>query len=83
MRKNPFGDDTGPTRPVNPFGEEPEETVTPAEAAGRIEQSARKIRALRSQLGAEGMSPQAMRELIGEIATGFEAAARALRSIQR
>ena len=80
MGKNPFGDDAQlPGKPVNPFGDPGDEDLSAAEAATKIEQSARKIRALRMQLGAEGMTLQATRELIDEVATGLESAAKALR----
>ena len=79
MRKNPFGDDSG-LRKSNPFGEE-EGEVSPAEAVTRIEQAARKIRGLRSQLGAEGLTMPASRDLIDETATALEMSARALRRL--
>lgn len=80
MSRNPFGDDE-PIRPrrVNPFGEEPE-TQSPEAAAGRIEQAARRVRSLRAQLGAEGLTPSATRELIDELASALEATASALRA---
>ncbi|MFW6079495.1 MAG: hypothetical protein ACODAE_07740 [Gemmatimonadota bacterium] len=79
-RSNPFGDE-----PVNrrerrdPFGEAPPAVEGAVDAANRIEQAARKIRGLRSRLGAEGLTPAATRELIDEIAAAFDAAARGLR----
>jgi hypothetical protein len=76
MNRSPF-DDAGPPARTNPFGEDDAGGDDPAT---RVEQAARKIRGLRSQLGAEGLSVPAMRELIDEIAAGLEAAARALRS---
>lgn len=81
--KNPFGDDVpaGPER-VNPFGDD-EQTESPEEAAKRMEQSARQIRALRRQLGSEGLTISATRELIDEIAGALEVAARALRGMER
>ena len=78
MRKNPFGDDAAGRQKLNPFGE-PEATDSAAEAATRIEQAARKIRNLRSQLGAEGLTLPATRELIDEIAAALEASARVIR----
>ncbi len=81
MRNNPFGDGaTGPQK-SNPFGET-EGPVSVGEAAIRIEQAARKIRNLRSQLGAEGLTIPATRELIDEIAIALEASAKALRHIR-
>jgi hypothetical protein len=82
MRKNPFGDETSSAQRGNPFGDT-ETAVTPAEAATRIEQAARKIRNLRSQLGAEGLTLPATRELIDEVASALEASARAIRQMQR
>jgi len=80
-KPNPFGDDA-PTveRPTNPFGEE-ERTEDPVDAAQRIEHAARKIRGLRSQMGAEGLTLSATRELIDELASALDSAARALRAI--
>ena len=80
MRKNPFGDEPGAPQRVNPFGGD-ETAVSPAEAAVRIEQAARKIRNLRSQLGAEGLTLPATRELIDEVASALEMSARALRKL--
>jgi hypothetical protein len=80
---NPFGDEAAPTpRRPNPFGEE-DRTESPDEAAQRIEHAARKIRGLRAQMGAEGLTLSATRELIDEIAGALDAAARALREIGR
>lgn len=80
MRKNPFGDDAPKSAKANPFGEGGTER-TPAEALARVEQAARKIRGLRMQLGAEGLTIPATRELIDEIATSLEAVASALRGL--
>lgn len=81
MARNPFGDefDTGPRR-KNPF-DDAEESVDPATAAQKIDASARRIRNLRSQLGAEGLSLPAARDLIDEVASALEAAARAIRGL--
>jgi flagellin-like hook-associated protein FlgL len=79
--KNPFGDDAPSTpRRQNPFGEEPGDSSA-AEAANRLEHAARKVRNLRTQLGAEGLTLSATRELIDEISAAFDAAARALRDV--
>ncbi|MBI4545678.1 MAG: hypothetical protein HY703_10815 [Gemmatimonadetes bacterium] len=81
MKKTPFGDEPrGAAQRVNPFGDEAV-TQSPAEAAERIENAARRIRGLRSQLGSEGLTLTATRELIDELASGLEAAARALRGL--
>jgi len=80
--RNPFGDEPDrPTQRVNPFGET-SPTQTPAEAATRIEHAARRIRGLRSQLGSEGLTLSGTRELIDEVASALESAARALRGLE-
>lgn len=80
MPDNPFGD-AFPTgrRKLNPFGEEhsPEEC---AAAIARVEQAALKIRGLRTQLGAEGLTLPATRLLIDEVTAALDAVARALRA---
>jgi len=82
VQKNPFGEDfEAGLKKKNPF-EDVEEAVDPATAALKIEMSARKIRNLRSQLGSEGLTLPATRDLIDEVATALEAAARAIRGIQ-
>lgn len=76
--KNPFGDETtGPTR-RNPFADEGGDL----DPVTRIEHAARKIRGLRTQLGAEGLTLSATRELIDELSGALDAAARALREGQ-
>jgi hypothetical protein len=77
MPHNPFGDDAGAPQRVNPFGDDDAEAGV--DAAARLEHAAGKIRRLRSQLGAEGLTPGAMRELMDALASGFEAAAQAVR----
>ena len=79
MRKNPFGDDASGPQRTNPFGDD-EPDPTAAEAAARMEQAALKIRNLRRQLGAEGLTLPATREFIDEVAAALEAGAKALRS---
>ena len=82
MSRNPFEEGVPPpgrARP-NPFGDEPA-TLPPAEAAARMEQAARKIRGLRTQLGSEGLTIHGTRELIDELASALEAGARALRGL--
>lgn len=81
MAKNPFGDDV-PTghRRVNPFGDAGP-TGTMEEALSRIEHSARAVRRLKTQLGAEGLTLSATRELIDELSLALDAAARALREL--
>lgn len=76
MAINPFGDDAGagPQR-ANPFGDD-DGDLDPVE---RIEHAARKIRGLRTQMGAEGLTLSATRVLIDELSAAFDSAARALR----
>ena len=78
--KNPFGDAPIDKQKINPFGEELSGDPL-QDGAERLEQAAIKIRSLRRQLGAEGLPPQAERELLDEIGSALDAAARALRSI--
>jgi hypothetical protein len=75
--RNPFGEDapSGPRR-ANPFAGDDDATL---DAASRIEHAARKIRGLRTQMGAEGLTLSATRELIDELTAALDAAARALR----
>ncbi|MGH7507765.1 MAG: hypothetical protein ACRELX_19080 [Longimicrobiales bacterium] len=73
--KNPFGDETPGPRRVNPFGDDED----PGGDVSRIEHAARKIRSLKMQLGAEGLTLSATRELIDEVSAALDAAARALR----
>jgi flagellin-like hook-associated protein FlgL len=83
MSKNPFGEDEQfvPQR-VNPFADA-EDTGTMEDAFGRIEHAARSVRRLKSQLGAEGLTLSATRELIDELSAALEATARALRELDR
>ena len=81
-RKNPFGDEPIDKKKLHPFGENVAgDPLT--DGAERLEQAALKIRGLRRQLGAEGLPPQAERELMDEIGSALDAAARALRSLQK
>lgn len=80
MKDDPFGKPLQPKPRVNPFGED-ESPGTLEEAATRMDQAARKIRTLKSQLGAEGLTLHATRDLIDEISAGLDAGARALREI--
>jgi flagellin-like hook-associated protein FlgL len=77
--KNPFGN-PGPGKRVNPFGDV-EETGTTEEAIGRIEHAARTVRRLKGQLGAEGLTLSATREMIDEISKALDASARAFRNL--
>ncbi|HEY0670826.1 MAG TPA: hypothetical protein VGD27_01105 [Longimicrobiales bacterium] len=79
-RKNPFGDEPLDKKKINPFGDEVAGDAL-RDGADKLEQAAVKIRGLRRQLGAEGLPPQAERELLDEIGSALDAAARALRSL--
>ncbi len=80
MARNPFGEDLSGPKRESPFGPA-EAGRSPAAAADRMEQAARKIRGLRSQIGAEGLTIPATRELIDEVASALEAGAAALRGV--
>lgn len=78
-RENPFGDDDDPSSSrVNPFGEEPP-VGTVSDAAARLELAARRVRDLRRQMGAEGLTLSGTRSLIEELGMALDAAARGLR----
>jgi flagellin-like hook-associated protein FlgL len=79
-KKNPFGDDLPKKEKINPFGEV-EDDGGVAGAADRIEHAARKIRLLRLQIGAEGMTLSATRDLIDELTASLDAMTRALRQL--
>jgi len=79
---NPFGDDPFTPQRVNPFGE-PEEPGNTDEAIRRIEHAARTVRRLKSQLGAEGLTLSATREMIDELSKALDATAQALRDLNR
>lgn len=75
MAENPFADENPPRGPVNPFGDD-----DPAEDPARtIGEAAARIRRLRSQVGAEGLSLSGTRELLDQVARALDATARALR----
>lgn len=82
MAQNPFGDERGSPQRVNPFGPD-DEPGSPEEAAHRIEGAARKIRTLRTQIGAEGLTLPATRELIDQVALALESAAVAVRGLSK
>lgn len=83
MSDNPFGSDIGRPKRPNPFGVPEDDPRSPAAAADRMDHAARKIRTLRSQIGAEGLTLPATRELIDEVAAALEAGAGALRALQK
>jgi len=76
MPKNPFGDEHAGRTRGNPFGDDDSGLGDPI---ARIENAARKIRGLRTQMGAEGLTLSATRELIDELTAALDAAARVLR----
>ena len=80
MTKNPFGDAYEPKQRVNPFGEG-SDADSVEESAARMEAAARKIRQLKTQMGAEGLSLSATRDLIDEVSIAIDATARALRHL--
>jgi len=83
MSRNPFGEDPGSSsKRVDPFGEDSGGAPL-EEAANRAEHAARKIRGLRTQMGAEGLTLSATRELIDEVTGSLDAIARALRALNR
>lgn len=81
MAKNPFGDDPTDGGRLDPFGQEVSDDPL-EDGANRLEHAARKIRMLKSRLGGEGLTPSATRELLAELGTALDAAARALRSLE-
>ena len=69
----------GPSRKRNPFGDdEPAETI-PGDQAATIEHAAARIRRLKGQVGAEGLTLSATRELLDHISTALDAVARTIR----
>ncbi|MEX1184247.1 MAG: hypothetical protein WEF86_13525 [Gemmatimonadota bacterium] len=80
-RGNPFGDREKftPER-VNPFGDE-HDAPTTEESIRRIQHAARTIRRLKSQLGGEGLTIAATRELIDELSRALDATAQALTNL--
>jgi hypothetical protein len=82
MRENPFGEPYETKQKVNPFGDDTT-SGSVEEAATRMDQAGRKIRQLKSQLGAEGLTLQATRDLIDEISAALDAGARALRELNK
>jgi flagellin-like hook-associated protein FlgL len=80
--KNPFAEPDPTPQRTNPFGE----TDDPGsfdDALGRIEHAARTVRRLKTQLGAEGLTLSATRELIDEVSRALDATAKALRDLER
>jgi hypothetical protein len=81
VSNNPFDDaETGRGRPANPFGDDDAPGgIDPGDAAAAIEHAASRIRRLKQQVGAEGLSLSATRELIDHLTRALDAAAAALR----
>lgn len=82
MGSNPFDDGTFTPKRVNPFGDD-EESKSAEESVRRIEHAARSVRRLKTQLGAEGLTLSATRELIDELSHALDATASALRDLAR
>ncbi len=82
MTRNPFDDEEPAPGPIHPFGEDEQPPLEPGEAAATIEYSAARIRRLKHQVGAEGLSLSATRELIDQLTRALDAAAGALRSLK-
>jgi hypothetical protein len=81
-KNNPFGEPYEPKQKKNPFENEVVEDSVEASAT-RMDHAARKIRQLKTQMGAEGLSLSATRDLIDEVAAAIDSAARALRKLER
>jgi flagellin-like hook-associated protein FlgL len=79
MARNPFGDEPDRQR-GNPFGDA-DDPGSFDDALMRIEHAARTVRRLKGQLGAEGLTLAATREMIDELSRGLDATARALRDL--
>jgi hypothetical protein len=79
--RNPFDHEpTGPQR-VNPFGDDDDTATSMEESINRIEHAARTVRRLKQQLGAEGLTLSATREMIDELSRALDATARTLRAL--
>jgi flagellin-like hook-associated protein FlgL len=81
-KNNPFGEPYEAKPKANPFGDDAD-IGSVEEAATRMDHAARKIRQLKTQLGAEGLTLTATRDLIDEISAALDASARALRDLDR
>lgn len=80
MTKNPFDDIQ--TGRVNPFGDD-EDPTTFEDSILRIEHAARTIRRLKNQIGAEGITASANREMIDELSKALNATASALKDLSK
>lgn len=81
-KNNPFGEPYEGKPRINPFGDD-QNVGSVEEAATRMDQAARKIRLLKNQIGAEGLTLQAYRDLIDEISAAILAASGALREMDK
>jgi hypothetical protein len=75
--KNPFGDDVSIPAPHNPFADDDDALGDPAST---IEHASARIRRLKGQVGSDGLTPSATRDLIDQLAHALDAAARAIRA---
>ncbi|MFW5947491.1 MAG: hypothetical protein ACOCUW_03270 [Gemmatimonadota bacterium] len=79
MPDDPFRDPGPGKKKVNPFGEVEPDRAAPGDDAGTIEYAAARIRRLKSQVGSEGLTLAATRELLDHISTALDVVARAIR----
>jgi hypothetical protein len=78
--KNPFGGELPPLGPRNPFAEEGDGRDDPASI---IEHASARIRRLKGQVGSDGLTLAATRELLDQVTMALDAVARALRQSGR
>lgn len=78
--KNPFGDEPVP-RPVNPFGDH--DPATRMDPLRRLEGAPARLRALRTQVGVDGMTGNGMRQLLDELAEDLQSVAQLLQELER
>jgi hypothetical protein len=78
--KNPFGGDDLSVGRENPFGDDGEDGSFDG-SVRRIEHASRTIRRLKTQLGAEGLTLSATREMIDELTRALDATAQALKDL--
>jgi len=79
--KNPFGDNDFGIEKANPFGDDGEDGSFGGRVR-RIEHASRMVRRLKTQLGAEGLTLSATRELIDELSKALDATAQALKDLE-
>lgn len=74
--KNPFGKEPlPPPGPRNPFAD----ADLPDDPASTIEHASGRIRRLKGQVGSDGLTLAATRELLDQLTTALDAVARSLR----